>query len=506
MRSQCEIFVQRKKGGCFWNLASFLKEVLRHSQEVAGLIKDKIMKTITMITGKDIRDMGFPPGKWYRTAIDHINENKLSKEATEIYLEQFKLPPSQPLFDQAVAYNLNISAENDLEEENVTKVKETMDAVMRTPTVIGGSVMPDACPAGPIGTIPVGGVVATKNAIHPGMHSADICCSVMLTDFGKADPKLILDAAHETTHFGAGGRPRGQRFKLPDDLKAAFEANDFLLDQKSLSIAQEHLGTQGDGNHFLFVGTSVKTGNTMMITHHGSRGPGARLYTKGMATAARFKEILSPETLRQNAWIPFNTEEGQDYWEALQTIRKWTKLNHELLHDAVAQKTGALRENRFWNEHNFVFKDGDIFYHAKGATPLDAKFMPDITGPRLIPLNMAEPVLIVEGPTTQTNLGFAPHGAGRNMSRSQHKRNLEHLTNEEIFAQETKGIDARFFSNEIDISELPSAYKSATAVREQMDEFGLGTVLDEVMPYGSIMAGDWQKNAPWRRKKRNRRG
>ena len=242
----------------------------------------------------------------------------------------------------------------------------------------------------------------------------------------------------------------------------------------------------------------------MMITHHGSRGPGARLYNKGMATATRFKEILSPETLRQNAWIPFDTEEGQEYWVALQTIRKWTKLNHELLHDPGAEKTGAVKVNRFWNEHNFVFKDGDTFYHAKGATPLDAKFMPDITGPRLIPLNMAEPVLIVDGATTETNLGFAPHGAGRNMSRSQHKRNLEHLTNEEIFAKETKGIDARFFSNEIDISELPSAYKSASSVRQQMKEFGLGTVLDEVRPYGCIMAGDWQKNAPWRRKKKRR--
>lgn len=463
------------------------------------------MENKIIITGKDIRDMGFPPGKWYRKAIDHINEEQLGKKEIEVFLEQFRLPPAQPLLENPLAYNLNISAQNELEEENIEKVKATMDEVMRTPTVVGGSVMPDACPAGPIGTIPVGGVVAAKNAIHPGMHSADICCSVMLTDFGDADPKTILDAAQESTHFGPGGRPRGQQFELPEALKKAFKENEFLYDDKSISVAKEHLGTQGDGNHFLFVGKSAKTGNTMMITHHGSRGPGARLYSKGMHTAERFRKILSPETLRQNAWIPFDTEEGQEYWEALQTIRKWTKLNHQLIHNAVADRAGATNKNRFWNEHNFVFKDGDIFYHAKGATPLDQKFMPDITGPRLIPLNMSEPVLIVEGATTETNLGFAPHGAGRNMSRSQHKRNLAHMTNEEIFKQETKGIDARFYSNEIDISELPSAYKNAAAVREQMDEFGLGTVLDEVLPYGCIMAGDWQKNAPWKKRKRRRR-
>ena len=114
-------------------------------------------------------------------------------------------------------------------------------------------------------------------------------------------------------------------------------------------------------------------------------------------------------------------------------------------------------------------------------------------------------VLIVEGATTESNLGFAPHGAGRNTSRTQHKRSKGEATVDEIFAEETAGLDIRFFSNEIDITELPSAYKNAQSVRSQMDEFGLGTVVDEVMPYGSIMAGDWQVNAPWRVRARNKR-
>ena len=27
-------------------------------------------------------------------------------------------------------------------------------------------------------------------------------------------------------------------------------------------------------------------------------------------------------------------------------------------------------------------------------------------------------------------------------------------------------------------------------------------IVDEVIPYGCIMAGDWQKDAPWRKKRR----
>ena len=194
-----------------------------------------------------------------------------------------------------------------------------------------------------------------------------------------------------------GGRDRNAQFRFPTELLEAFEGNYFLKDKQMIQAARAHLGTQGDGNHFLFVGTSKATGDTMMVTHHGSRGPGARLYDKGMKVAERFRRDISPKTLKQNAWFPFNTEEGEMYWEALQIIRKWTKTNHEVIHNAVARQLDITIEDRYWNEHNFVFKDEDLFYHAKGATPLDKKFMPDITGPRLIPLNMSEPVLIVNG-------------------------------------------------------------------------------------------------------------
>ena len=457
------------------------------------------------ITGHDLIALGFRQGKWMKNAIKHINKNNLNRDEIKRYLEQFKMPDPIELHSIPISFTINIKAENELEKDNVKTVINSMQTLMKTPTLVSGAIMPDACPAGPDGTIPVGGIAVAQNAIHPGMHSADICCSVMLTDFGKVDPKSVLDAAHANTHFGPGGRDKDTQFKFPKELLKAFKTNNLLNDPHMITIAKSHLGTQGDGNHFLFVGKSKKTGHTMMITHHGSRGPGARLYDKGMKIAENFRKALSPNTKKQNAWIPFETQEGQDYWDALQIIRNWTKANHEVLHNSVADALEIAIEDRYWNEHNFVFKDGDLFYHAKGATPLDKKFMPDITGPRLIPLNMSEPVLIVEGATTTNNLGFAPHGAGRNMSRTQHRRSKTGTTMQ-IFKEETKGLDIRFFSDEIDITELPSAYKNANTVRQQMEEFGLGTVIDEVLPYGCIMAGDWQAKAPWRKKAEKRRG
>ncbi|MEM8899702.1 MAG: RtcB family protein [Bacteroidota bacterium] len=455
------------------------------------------------LSGKDLIALGYKPGPWFKEALAHANKHKLSGNALTAYLDTVAVVTIDP-YEEAIAYHKNIRAENPEEQDNVDSVFATMDALMKTPTLTAGAVMPDACPTGAIGQIPVGGVVAAEGVIHPAMHSADICCSVMMTSFGDVDPVEVLDAAHRITHFGGGGRR--DLFDLPKELEDRMLGNYFLRGNRSIQLAKTHLGTQGDGNHFLYVGRSESTGETIMVTHHGSRGFGANLYKHGMKVAEAFRQQMSPKTSKANAWIPYAEEKGKHYWEALQIVREWTKLNHTVLHQTTCNALGKDPTDRFWNEHNFVFKDGNTFYHAKGATPLDDKFVPDSKeGLRLVPLNMAEPVLIVRGETTSTNLGFAPHGAGRNVSRSQHKRKKAGISEEQIFAEETKGLDVRFFSGEIDISELPSAYKDANMVQAQMKEFGLGEVVDRVMPYGCIMAGDWQKHAAWRRKKRKKK-
>ncbi len=452
------------------------------------------------ISGKTLVELGFRPGKWFKEAIEYANEKQLAGEELIKYLEGVSPTIIDPHY-QSIPYHKNIRAESEEESENVKQVFDTMDELMKTPTIVEGAVMPDACPTGSKGQIPVGGVVVAKDAIHPSMHSADVCCSVMMTSLGYVEPRKVLDAAHLVTHFGGGGRK--DLFDLPLNLEEKVRDDYFLGDERSLMLARTHLGTQGDGNHFLFVGQSKSTGETIMVTHHGSRGFGATLYKKGKKIAENFRKQISPQTKSANAWIPYSEEEGKKYWQSLQLVREWTKMNHSIIHDKTCEQLKVDPLVRFWNEHNFVFKDGDMFYHAKGATPLDDRFVPDSYEQlRIVPLNMSEPVLIVRGETTSTNLGFAPHGAGRNVSRSQHIRKKAGQSTEEIFAEETRGLDIRFFSSHIDISELPSAYKNADNVQEQMKEFGLGEVVDEILPYGCLMAGDWQKDAPWRRRKR----
>lgn len=455
-----------------------------------------------MITGKDIIDLGFLPGKWFKDVVEYANLHNLQGDALKEYILSAR-PTYIEARTEPIEYYMNIRAENEEETNNIQLVISSMNELMKTPTLVAGAIMPDACPTAH-GQIPVGGIAVAKNAIHPAMHSADVCCSVMMSNIGFISPKKVLDIAQSVTHFGGGGRDDFSH--LPKNLEDTIKQNNFLKSERSMHVASHHLATQGDGNHFLFVGMSKKTGETIIVTHHGSRGFGAILYEQGMKTAEIYRKEISPTTAALNAWIPYDTNDGKEYWQALQIVREWTKLNHTTIHNAIIQTAQAELIERFWNEHNFVFKKDDLFYHAKGATPLDDAFVPDsYKGLRLIPLNMSEPILIVKGETTARNLGFAPHGAGRNISRGQHKKSKIHSSIDTIFKEETKGIDIRFFSNDIDIAELPSAYKNADTVKKQMQEFGLGTIVDEIIPYGCIMAGDWKLSAPWKGKKKNRK-
>ena len=220
-----------------------------------------------------------------------------------------------------------------------------------------------------------------------------------------------------------------------------------------------------------------------------------------MQTAQKMTAERSPETPAHNAWIPASTPEGEAYWEALQVIRAWTKSSHYAIHDRLVAALGAKRHHRFWNEHNFVFLRDGLYYHAKGATPAYRGFADDNSGDTLIPLNMAEPILIARGRDARHGLGFAPHGAGRNFSRTAYMRRHAGRTTADIVAEQTRGIDTRFFCGIPDVSELPGAYKPAAMVRAQIRDYDLADVVDTIEPIGSIMAGDWSQNAPWRVKR-----
>ena len=426
-----------------------------------------------------------------------------------------------------------IEAETPEEEANVTLARSRMRELLHIPVVQRGVIMPDACPAGGgTATIPVGGGIEVANAIIPGAHSADICCSMFATFFPANHPVgEMMDHLQKVTHFGAGGRPRGQQWSSPVIAEPVWD-NPFLAGLRSR--AQDFLGTQGDGNHFAYVGRITFTepqraaleaaGYTelsewivrrdgrfnILVTHHGSRGLGADLYKRGQKAARQWCDENAKDIPDAAVWLPAGSPEGIAYWEALQYISRWTRENHALIHEALLRRLGQRALVQIGNEHNFVWKRGDRFFHGKGATPAwcDREGRP-LLG--LIPLNMAREILLVLGADHDGYLSFCPHGAGRNLSRSAMLRpfkDAEGLIDparvQQALAETTGGLDIRWFCGSPDLSESPLGYKDATKVKAQIDRFGLAILVGEIQPQGCIMAGETPE-PPWARARRLKR-
>ena len=470
------------------------------------------------VTGHDLIKLGIKTGPGFgelladaQKLVDHgtipwceISEWVKTQAANRIHSQRTTIP----LRDEPLPWSEAITCEPGTPDEaNLLEVRQHMTSIMRNPMVQKGAIMPDACPSGSqLGTVPVGGIIASK-AIHPAFHSADVHCSLYASfwDAASNDTKEIMDAIAAETHFGPGGRdeltiepgPLAEKMDmLLSDL--ARTKNPFL--EGLLPIAKSHLATQGDGNHFFFLG--LLHGHKTLVTHHGSRGLGAQVYKRGQAAAVKHTKSVSPQTPAHQAWLDPDTE-GTLYWLAIQYVAQWTQLNHELLHAMVARRLGwSLTEDVYmppiFNGHNFVWeRDDGLFYHGKGATPTwDYRA-------GLIPLNMGQPILIVRGSRhgQQEFCGFAPHGAGRLQSRNALLREMG-LYGEEDAAKlqaevekQVPGLDVRFWSGVPDISETPIAYKDPNYIVDHIKRFKLVDILGMIEPLGCIMAGKGRE--PW---------
>ncbi len=491
--------------------------------------------TVT-IDGRTLIGWGIEPGPRFKLALARAKELLAAGRGMASVRDEISAAFPKPAVLKRKSHGTfasAISAETDEDVANIAAVNEHMADLMRCPVLEHGAVMPDACPSGSAkGTIPVGGAVVSR-AIHPAFHSADICCSMFATIFPAGTATgVFMDALKATTRFGPGGRKLEDQIADPITDEIEGTRNPFLT--QLVGRAKAQLCDQGDGNHFAYFGRMFITphlvakllgaGQTelakafdrqtcvdVLVTHHGSRDLGAQVYKRGLTEAVKHVANVAPGTPPHQAWLDPLSAMGDDYWQALQYVARWTKRNHQVIHERTAARLGLTALAAFGNEHNFVWERGGLYYHGKGATPAwqDEAGHP-LLG--LIPLNMAAPVLLTLGRNNTEYASFSPHGAGRNKSRTQTLRELGMLglapstllaRSCEIVERQTEGLDIRFFYDRPDVSESPLAYKSAGQVREQIERFALADVIATIEPKGCIMAGEYDK--PWEVARREKR-
>ena len=474
------------------------------------------------LTSDDLIAAGYEPGPAFKLMLEKIDEYEArgisdKKYALKLLKRDFAPPPPKAAMrTKPVACAEAIEATSKDEKANLAKVRKSMSELLRTPVIARGAIMPDACPTGPIKAgMPVGGAIAVENAIIPSAHSSDICCSMFATFYEeRSSVAKELDALTGSTRFGPGHRHLDDLVHDPV-LDENVWSNRFLYGMRDRAHA--HIADQGDGNHFAFLGETEVTPAMIallrlarhdelaarlstkkyrvLVTHHGSRSLGAHVFKRGQAVAMKHVGRKGQHIPDAAAWIDADSPEGKDYWDALQYVARWTKANHRAIHRRFLERIGGSSVAEVGNEHNFVWKRGDMFYHGKGATPAwkDPDGRPQLG---LIPLNMAEPILLVLGADHDEFLSFAPHGAGRNVSRTAlRKRFRDEAARRHAIESSTDGIDVRWFCGKPDLGETPIAYKNAESVKAQIARFGLAEIVTEIQPLGCLMAGDVPK--PW---------
>lgn len=302
--------------------------------------------------------------------------------------------------------------------------KRQMDTVMKLPIVKHGALMPDSH-AGY--GLPIGGVIATENAIVPYAVGVDIGCRMSLTIY-DVRPSFLKQYAYEAklalkncTHFGN----KGSLEKLQEhEILERDEFNQLPLLKQMLGKAQIQLGSSGSGNHFVELGiVSLHENNELqlpsgeyvgILAHSGSRALGAKIAE--VYSDIALKTCKLPREIQHLAWLDMNSEAGQEYWMAMNLAGDYAQACHDVIHLNLAKALGIKPIAKVENHHNYAWKETigsqEFIVHRKGATPAQKGVM------GIIPGNMIDPAFIVSGLGNEQSLQSASHGAGRKMTRS----------------------------------------------------------------------------------------
>ncbi|MBD1435190.1 RtcB family protein [Sphingobacterium sp. DN00404] len=314
-------------------------------------------------------------------------------------------------------------------EENIEEgAKKQMDVAMKLQVTVAGALMPDAHQGY---GLPIGGVLATKNAVIPYGVGVDIGCRMALSVFDLPASYLedhadkLKNILMEKTRFGAGhGYLKHERVDHEVLENALFETHDFIRPLKDKAWTQ--LGSSGGGNHFVEFGMieftkaddvlGVNKGKYLaLLTHSGSRGLGATIAAHYTKLAKKLCKL--PYEAQNLAYLDLNTAEGQEYWLAMNLAGDYASACHQVIHDKIKTALGVELLAKVENHHNFAWKEQfngeEVIVHRKGATPASK----DVMG--IIPGSMATPGFLVRGKGEESAINSASHGAGRLMSRTQ---------------------------------------------------------------------------------------
>ncbi len=406
------------------------------------------------LSGKELRAIGYPEGPVISVAMNIMEKNfkHVKKEDAMTILKAVLASPIEFTNDAVLAMIADqLLPKPDREGESIIMnptgihydvfgagqiepgALEQMNQAARLPVSVAGALMPDAHSGY---GLPIGGVLATENAVIPYGVGVDIGCRMCLSVF-DIDPKEIIQRQsyftrelNEATLFGTGRL--FERITAHEILDRK-EFGEIALLKGLQGRAARQLGSSGSGNHFVEFGIveltekdevmGIEAGRYLgLLSHSGSRALGANIanhYTR----VAKLKRRLPADAVNL-AWLNLNEQEGMEYWMAMNLAGDYAAACHHVIHRKIAKQLGRQPVKMVENHHNFAWKEKhegrELIVHRKGATPAGKNVL------GIIPGSMTAPGYIVRGRGEAASLESAAHGAGRKMSRTNALKSVTH--------------------------------------------------------------------------------
>ncbi len=436
---------------------------------------------IETMNAKELLNIGIPQGKLIGQTLELLrtHPSRFEPSAVEFELRELLARPDayqghfaplavelarpKPVTRRAVPAPYQVWGEG-LEAGALQQMKHAVEL----PVAVVGALMPDAHQGY---GLPIGGVLAVENAVIPYAVGVDIACRMKLSILDipvetafKRRFEDLKNALQQETRFGMGGNwERPLQHEVMD-----MDWNVTRVTRDVAQKARQQLGTSGSGNHFVEFGTvtlnhpelGLEPGTYLaLLSHSGSRGSGAAVAKRYSDLAMELHPEL-PKELKHLAWLEMGSQEGQEYWAAMNLMGHYAAANHALIHKRVMKAIGATALAGVENHHNFAWLethvvDGvgrDLYVHRKGATPAGRGVL------GMIPGSMATPGFVVRGKGNPASLESASHGAGRAMSRTAAKDRF----NWKMVKPQLEAAGVTLLSAGID--ENPFAYKDINAV------------------------------------------
>jgi tRNA-splicing ligase RtcB len=321
----------------------------------------------------------------------------------------------------------------------------------------------------------VGSVIPTREAVMPAAVGVDIGCGMeaVRTQFTgerlrsahgplsrlrrAIEGSIPLSAGNDNTRLTASAAER------VEVLEKLAEQHEFEPDVYARNWRLQ-LGSLGSGNHFIEV-TRDQEDRVWLFLHSGSRGVGNKIAMHHIKVAqdwcARHRIDLPDRDL---AYLVEDSEEFWTYIRQLRWAQEFARLNRAEMMDrlrrCVEEFTGEDIEpdHEVSCHHNYTERerhDGrEVWLTRKGAIDASAGRW------GLIPGSMGTRSYVVVGKGNPLSLNSAPHGAGREYSRSAASRVF---TMDQLVAR-MEGIE--WSRRPAFLDEIPDAYKPIDVIME----------------------------------------